>query len=463
MKKRILSIILAAFMLLAMLGATGCGGEEKPEGGGQNNTNNGTNNNNTGGTSQVDASGVRTIRIGTWFDMYYTSQHQDVYDNPEVSDVIIAEMELENMRKIEQEHNVRLEYINLTWNGIQESLTTSIMAGRPDVDVYLVDLQFGIPTVLSGFATSLEGMELAGTDVFTDNVVMQSLNLGQDDTYLFRSSLMSSIPNYLLAFNLDMLKEHNLENPQDLWDRGEWTWDKWQEYMVEITDTQQNIFGWSGYWTNMLENLVFSNGSTIASGPVTTVTAAPTIEVFEFIFNMYNTWRVARPWDESNWEVNNNMYARGLSGFWVTADWLMGEQGGGDLPFEVGVVPWPVGPSGNQATNKHGSVGGNWYMIPRGIDNPRQVYNVMFDWLNWYDYDREIAEDLEWSRNQYITDRNFDYAMMMALNTGFDIWESLGLGDGFSMVEIMEGEKTASQYAEEVRNVIQDALDNFFG
>jgi hypothetical protein len=395
--------------------------------------------------------------------MYYTSQHQDPYDNPRVTDILIAELELENMRAIEDRYNVRLEYINLTWNGIQESITTSIMAGRPDVDIYLTDLQFGIPAVLSNLAISLESMDLAGSDAFTDKVVMKSLNLGQPDTFLFRSSLLSSISVYPMAFNLDMLKSFNLDNPQDLYDRGEWTWDVWQQYMITLTNTERNIYGWSGYWTNMLHGLLHSNGTSIASGPQTTVTSTATVEVFELIYNIYNLQRTARPWEESNWEINNNLYAQGLSGFWITADWLMGEQGGAELPFDVGVVPWPIGPSGNQETNTHGPVGGNWYMIPRGTPEPRLVYDVIFDWLNWYNFDRELAEDLEWSQNQYITERNFNYALMMELNTGFDIWESMNLGDGFSMVDIMSGEMSASSYAESVRPLIQDALDNFFG
>jgi hypothetical protein len=456
MKKKFLCILLAAFMAFAMVGCNGGDDDsnDRPSVTGDNN--------NSGPTPPTG--GTRTITIGTWYDMYYTSQHTDVYDNPDVSNTDIAQMEVDNMRDIEARHNVRLEYMNLTWNGIQESLSTSVMAGRPDCDVYLADLQFGVPTVLSGFAISLESMGLEDTDVFGDNIVMRSLNLGQPETYMFSSSLMTSIPNYLLAFNLDMIREKNLENPQDLWDRGEWTWDKWREYLIALTDTQQGIYGWSGYWTNMLENLVFSNGTTIASGPITTVTATPTVDVFNLIYTIYNVERTARPWDDSNWEINNNMYAQGLSGFWVTADWLMGEQGGAELPFDIGVVPWPVGPNGNKDTNRHGTVKGNWYLIPRGTDNPRLVYDVMYDWFNWYDYDTSFADELlEWSQNRYITERNFNYAHMMALNTGFDIWESLGLGDGFSMLEIMNGEMTGSQYAATVEPVIQEALNRYFG
>jgi hypothetical protein len=460
MKKRILCIILSMFMVLAIVGC----GNETPSGNDSGN-NGGGNNNNGGGTPEGPPPAnddTRTITIGTWFDMYYTSQHSDVYDNPSVNDVLIAEMELANMREIEERYNIRLEYVNLTWNGIQESLTTSIMAGRPDVDVYLTDLQFGIPTVLSGFAISLESMGLDGSDAFTDKIVMKSLNLGQEGTYLFRSSLLSSFSVYPMAFNMDMIAEKNLENPQDLWDRGEWTWDVWRQYLVALTDTDNGIFGWSGYWTNMLHGLLHANATAVAPGPITTVTSQATIDVFDLIYTIYNIERTARPWDESEWTINNKLYAEGRSGFWVTADWLMGEFGGADLPFDIGVVPWPIGPNGNPATNTHGPVGGNWFLIPRGTDNPRLVYDVVFDWHNWYDFDRELAEDLEWVQNQFITERNFEYALMMELNTGFDIWESMGLGDDFSMVEIMSGEKTASQYAEEVRNLIQDALDNFF-
>jgi hypothetical protein len=461
MKKRILCVFLTAFMLFAMVG-TGCNGDSN-----ENNTGNDRNQNTTGGQANVSSDGVRTITVGTWFDVYYTSAHTKPQDNPRVADTVLAQMEIDNMRAIEERYNIRLEFQNLTFTGVQESISTSIMAGIPDCDIYQVDLQFGIPAVLGGLAISLESMGLEDTDVFNDKLVMRNLNLNQPGTtYLFTSALSSSLDVYPLAFNMDMIREKNLENPQDLWDRGEWTWDKWREYLVALTDTNAGIYGWSGYWTNMLENLLFSNGTTIASGNTTTVTDSRTIEVFALIYDIYNNDRTGRPWDESNWEINNNLYAERRSGFFIGADWLFGEQGGGELPFEIGVVPWPVGPSGNQATNFHGPTAGNWFMIPRGVENPRLVYDVFYDWMNWYNYDQEIAINMEWAMNAYMNERNFNYAHMMHQNTGYDIWNNIGITSGaensFSMVEIMNGEKTASQYAAEVERLIQDALDSFF-
>ncbi|MCL2084411.1 MAG: extracellular solute-binding protein [Oscillospiraceae bacterium] len=469
--KKILCVLLAV-MMLALL-ASACSGDSDnsggatptpPAGGGS------TPDDVTpqAGTAKYTSDGKRIITIGTWYDEYYVSKHTSIFDNPRLSNPEIAQIELDNMRAIEEKYNIVLDYVNLTWEGIQESITTSIFAGAPDCDVYRVDLQFGIPAVLSNLAVSLEDMGLEGTDIFGPQEVLKYLNVNQPQNYLFAGSIVNSIPNYPLAFNMNLIREANLENPQDLWDRGEWTWDKWREYLSALTkdttgDGAIDVYGWSGYWTNLLENLLFSNGTTVASGPNETLSSTASIEVLDLIYTIYNVERTARPWDQSNWEINNNLYADGRSGFWIGADWIFQEQGGADLPFEIGVVPWPVGPHGGKDTNYHGKTGGNWFFVPRGVDDPRLVYDVMFDWQNWYDYDRSLAEDLEWSQNQYMTERNFDYAFMMSKNTGFDIWNNLGLGDNFSMVPIMDGEKTAAQYAEETRQLVQDALNNYFG
>ena len=99
---------------------------------------------------------TRTLYIGSWYEQYYTSAHDDIYDNPSVADVETAEMNLQNMRTIEKRYNVELYYNNLTWNGVIESINTSIMAGTPDCDVYMLDLQFGLSAIVNDYAYSLE-------------------------------------------------------------------------------------------------------------------------------------------------------------------------------------------------------------------------------------------------------------------------------------------------------------------
>jgi hypothetical protein len=209
-----------------------------------------------------------------------------------------------------------------------------------------------------------------------------------------------------------------------------------------------------------LTNLLFSNNAGIAPGETEKLSSPATREVLDFINTIYNVDKTARPWDPSNWEINNQLYAQGLSGFWIGADWIFNEQGGRDLPFTIGVVPWPRGPSGSFEGNRHSQPQGNWYFIPQGVGDPRLVYDVIYDWVNWYDGDLRIGVDNEWSKAQYITERNFRYASMMASKPGFDMWESLGTN--FTLLPLMAAENSPGEIVEENRQRIQDALDTYF-
>jgi ABC-type sugar transport system, periplasmic component len=414
----------------------------------------------------LNEAGKRIITLGTWYDIYYVSKHDDINDDPQLLNPETAQMRLDRMREVEKKYNIELRYVNLTFDGIQESINTSILAGDPDVDIYEVDIKFGIPAVLKGYCVSLEDMELQDTDVFTTQDVFKYLRLmEQDQTYLFTPTNIGAVNAYVLAFNMDMINAAGLDNPQDLYDRGEWTWSKWKEYLGTLTqdtnhDGKIDIYGFSGYWIQLLANLLLSNGTGIASGEHETLSSSETYEVLDFINSMYNIDNTARPWDDSNWSINNELYSSGLSAFWIGADWLFNEQGGADLPFEIGVVPWPCGPSGDFETNRHSTPQTKWYMIPNGVSNPRLVYDVIFDWINWYNGDISVGVNLDWSRSMYMSERNFEYAMLMDSRPGFDLWENLGVD--FNLTTMMKGDMRPNDVVERYGNLYQNALDNYF-
>jgi hypothetical protein len=410
--------------------------------------------------------GRRIITIGTWYDRYYVSKHHDIHDDAGMADAATARMRLDKIRAVEQKYHVVLDYVNLTFDGVEESINASVPAGSPEVDIYEVDLQFGIPAVLKGYAVSLQEMGLQGTDVFGDQLAMKHLTISnQQESCLFAPSNTGAVNAYVLAFNMNLIKAAGLPNPQDLYDRGQWTWERWREYLKALTrdtdgDAIPDIYGYSGYWTHMLSALLLSNNAGIAPGKTEGLSSPQTRQVLEFINTVYNVDKTARPWDRSNWEINNRLYAEGLSGFWVGADWIFNEQGGPDLPFEIGVVPWPRGVGGSFEENRHSQPQGNWYLIPKGVEDPRFVYDVIYDWVNWYDGDLTHGMSTEWSRNLYMTDRNFQYARMMASKPGFDLWDSLDTG--FNLVPLLCAEVSPDELVEEYRQPIQDALDNYF-
>lgn len=464
--RKLTAIIIVLVMMLSLMA---CGKDKSKE----------TNNNITSGAEATPAQATptesgksgekRVITVGTWYEHYYTSDHKDISDNPNVTNAETAQMQLDTIRAIEEKYNIELKFINLTWNGVIESINTSIMAGQPDCDIYEVDLQFGIPAALNGYATDIKSFLKDDSDILNDQIVMSPMDLsymGLDGITLFKQSFIN-LNGYPLGFNMDMVKEAGLENPQDLYDRGEWTWENWRKYLLALTkdtdgDSVTDVYGYGGWWTNMLNQMLMSNGANIAGSTTTGINSPATIEVLDFIYNMYNTDKIARPWNQDNWDENTTVYADGKIAFWPTAPWVMQQYGGADLSFEVGIVPWPVGPSGSLENNNHTMTSGSYYFIPKGVENPELVYNVFQDWTNWYDGDLTLRDNTDWAEDNMLTERNFDYLKMMGEKEQFDIWGALGLNDNFSLVPIMSGEKTASQYAEESKLVIQDAMDAYF-
>ncbi|MDE7326840.1 MAG: extracellular solute-binding protein [Lachnospiraceae bacterium] len=411
-------------------------------------------------------SSPRTIRIGTWFDHYYDSTHTDIYDQPEVSNLETAEMQLANVRRVEDKYNVRIEYINLTWNGIMESINTSIMAGSPDCDIYEADLQFGIPAIMNGYAMAIEDYASPNDDIFTDQVVFRYLDVpGMDKHYMFQGSALD-LGAYPLGFNMNLIDEAGLENPQDLYDRGEWTWNKFAEYLRILTkdtdgDGNPDQYGLTGWWTTMFNYLMMSNGTHVASGAQETLSSPATIEVLEFMYQIYQTDKTAKPWNPDDWDANN-VFSDGKVAFWVSATWIQKGNSSSDLGFEFGIVPWPVGPSGNQDTNSQIAVAGNWSMIPAGVERPELVYQVYKEYSNWYDGDLEYRDDTEWSEDMMETERNFSYLKMMGSTTPwFDLWDKIGdVNAGYAMVTSKAEEVlTAAQAAEQQKQLVQDYLD----
>jgi len=415
------------------------------------------------------ADGRRHIIVASFYDRYYDSTHDSIFDNPNVDDPETAQMRLDQVRYVEDKYNVYIEFVNMTWDGIIENIPISIMTGIPDADVYIADTQFGVPAVLNGMATALEDMGIpANHDVFAapgTNIVLESFKIpGQDKTYLFKPSGINT-GMYMMGYNRELIQRHGLEDPQDLWDKGEWTWEKFREYCREITDVSQDIYGWSGYWTNFLQSMLFSNDTVFAGGPEQTVDSPKTLEVLNFMHELYNVDKTARPWDADDWVINNSLHIEGKSGFWIAAHWINEEQGGVNATFDIGMVPFPVGPQGNADTIATTNVAGQYWFIPRYIKDAEEVFNIMYDLENWHGGDLEYRDDIGWFKNNMISEVNFDFYMKVAGRMGFDLMMDLGFPPSVPlMLETTMGpaEYTPAQYAETYRQVYQDALDNYF-
>jgi len=421
------------------------------------------------GSSASDETGTRTIKIGTWYDIYYDSTHADIYADPSVSDEELAQKHFDALKAVEEKYNVKLEYVNLTYEGIQESINTSILAGKPDCDIYLCAPAFGIPAAVNGYCVNLEDVLPADADVLTDQNILSTIDIGIEGKHLMTVVAGEAITagSYPLAFNKQMLDDAGLEDPNKLYENDEWTWDKFKDYLKALTkdtdgDGVTDVYGFGTRYDNLLTGLLFSNGTTIASTNKENVSSKEVGEVLDFIYNMYNVDKIARPWNADDWNDNQNSYLNQEVACWVTAAWISDANKDADLGFDIIWAPWPIGPSGNKETNatKNG-LDTNVYMIPTGVKDPEFVYNVFSEYLDWYGDDYDLRDEVnEWWHDSALTEENFQVMYDCGLKSTLDLWNSIGVD--YQIPSLLDGTMTAAQFQETNKQLVQSALDAMY-
>ena len=427
----------------------------------------------------------RVITIGVWWDFYYDSTHEDVLDDPSYVGSAADEGRWNIVKLIEDTYNVEIQYVNLTYTGVVESINTSILAGTPDCDIYLCEPNFGVPAALNGLAVDLKTVLGEDADVLSDQNVLTYMDLGDGKACLMKQVKGEETvgSTYPLAFNKQLLEDANLEDPRDLYARGEWTWDKFVEYCQVLTqdtdgDGVIDQYGFTGFKEDVFAQLVMSNGGSIASGETEGLSSPAVVEALQFYSDLYNVYKVCEPYTwEDNGDVMRYTYRNGNVAFWPCAAWINAANNDYDwdgstgvtLDFDTVYVQWPVGPSGSKETNKAKLVGGSYWFIPVGTEDPELVYNVFEMLTNWYQGDVELRDDIEtmwwWyastAKVEDIQYSNYDVMFDIGCRESFDLYQALGVG--YDLEALMKGEITGAQFAETYKQQFQDAIDSFFG
>ena len=429
----------------------------------------------------------RNIVIGLWWDMYYDSFDESWESNPSASGKDTDIMMFDVVKEIEEKYNVTIEYQNLTYQGVKDSLTDSVMAGAPDCDIYMVELGWGMPAVANGLAVNLHDVLPEDDPLFThDDIVLNYVDIGDGVASLLtiqgaEDAVGATMP---LAFNKQMLEEANLEDPRELVKRGEWTWDVFREYCKTLTkdldgDGVTDVYGYGAWTGDCFPQWLMSNGTYVAATATENFSSPEVGEVLKFMQDMYLVDQSFYPIPEENgWDICRWLYRDKKVAFTTTACWILsnyddynydGKNPDGALDFDMVFVDYPIGPSGNAETNAKKVAAGSFYLIPTGVEDPQLVYNVFRDLHNWYHDDTSIRDDedaLEWwytatAKDLDLQDWNFEVMNDMGQHVTVDFIAAVI--DNLELREFLEGAYTPSQLQESKKQIVQDTLDQLFG
>lgn len=411
--------------------------------------------------------GGRTIKIGIWWDNFIQSGYETLdditaaggsYDNAETT-----QMQLDNVKKVEEKWNCKIEFVNLGWDGIIESINTSVTAGTPECDIYLTDMQFGLAPALNGYVQKISSYAPADADVLKKQTVLSRIDvLGDDDMFFAESSEIPSGAMYM-AYNASMIEALGLESPEALAAKGEWTWDKFAEYAKACTqdtdgDGNADVYGYGTAWTLSVQGFGASNNAGIATSMTEGLSSPETTEVFEFINKLYNEDKSARPYTD-DWNDDLLAWSSGKVAFTFTQPWILIQE----LPnhdFDMRVAPAPVGPHGDGSMTPPAIK--NSYMIPVGVKDPENVYKVFEEYSNWYNYDTSLRDVWDWFESGFVDEEQVELATELGNKAKADYWNVIdtegAVGNVFFGVAV-DKDSTVAQAIESNKQILQGELD----
>jgi len=221
----------------------------------------------------------------------------------------------------------------------------------------------------------------------------------------------------LLMWNKSLFEREGLESLYDIYERGDWTWDKFAEICHALTkdttgDGEFDQIGLGGFHRIMMFDWIVSNGAKFAhmteDGRLEFDLLRPeVVETFDFMQKLWQdgVWRnVDR--SQVGMEIINGLHMASPS----LQNWFA------DQSDEWGLIPLPKGPNGKgNAVGLHDRWLGT---IPIYVENPREVIEIVcalfqakapyiedleeweanfWDQYSWAMYDVESFEYLKWA------------------------------------------------------------------
>lgn len=213
-----------------------------------------------------------------------------------------------------------------------------------------------------------------------------------------------------VIYNRKTIREAGLQDPAELYEKGEWTWDTFEDMLSKFVDPTNQHYGIDGWWFEF--GLTATSGVAAVSmenGKLVNNLSAPAMErVQNWIYELYNNDYIAIGSEDYGWnakpayigEGKTLFYPCGLYQFYKKSlDW---KSTFGD---EVFFVPMPRDP---QADDYYIPVGMEAYAFVKGGKNPEGVAKfleckrfVLEDEETLAIADKQMKDDYGWTDEMF--------------------------------------------------------------
>jgi ABC-type glycerol-3-phosphate transport system substrate-binding protein len=427
---------------------------------------------------RVDVKGLDIV-IGNWWADYDVKTYQPQND--------AAERTLAWRTKIQRDHGFTMSERNIAgWGEMQQLAVTSIMAGKPAAQVFVLqpdwamalkkqDLLYPVSDIKNNNLTSPQPVERGQIAPRWNPNSIKDFTIN-NKIYAFSEGV--NLTNaQVVFFNKRLFREAGIDPnfPYDQQKAGTWTWAVFLDMCKKLTRDINNDGIIDTYAlprdlsTDILDAILSSNGATYVdkdprTGRFVNATNRPEfMEGLQFAIRL-NTEGVMKPRPENtNWDWYKAEFADGNVAMRIDESYVWGELQ--NMRDDWGVVLFPKGP---RSSNYRIFTRENILAIPRSYDE-KMAEKIMYALQLWY---TPVTDD--WKSSMYNTFRDSravdetvalirdtslhmpkHYVFISGLNRGGIAWEMwYHEGDPAQLIEAVSSDWNAK---------IADTNEDIFG
>jgi multiple sugar transport system substrate-binding protein len=237
-----------------------------------------------------------------------------------------------------------IEYIPVASSELLTTLESRILADEPvDMVMYNYDsLPYGVSKnlfqPLDDYYDTL-GMDSELWDGMSDIIDMFAYN---DEHYVIPYQLSSPA---LITYSRTIMKSEGLDDPRELWEKGEWNWDTMLDMMNNFVARTPEGYTRYGIQGEFGQALIQSSGHSVVN-----------YENGTFTNNLYDT-EVEKAENLLNQIYENNLYSSAWTEyfpddhntlFYAMSDWTLGLSNEKNADMDLMIVPFPTSPDSGE-------------------------------------------------------------------------------------------------------------------
>ncbi len=273
----------------------------------------------------------------------------------------------------EEKYGGTVEYYKVDWNARWDSIANYINAGE-GIDFFPAGDMDAFPKgVIRDIFVPVDDYVDFDSELYADVKDANDYFLWGGQHYVIVNAVTGD--NCVVIYNRDTIDEAGLDDPADLFAKGEWTWDTFQDMLQEFVDLDNQQYGIDGWWFEA--GLAATCGVPfigLEDGKLVNNLKNAAIERMEnFQYDLFETNCVAIGCGDYGWDAKDYYIGEGKTLFYPCGCWALyssPDQWMTTFGENAFFVPMPKDPN---ADEYYIPCGMDAYLMLKGGQNPEGV------------------------------------------------------------------------------------------